>query len=76
MGVGQLSEQQYEQMCEESLEPHIILEALESTLGRSRHGPFWVSILLTIAYSTILLVGVVGNASSLAATVSALFNSN
>ena len=76
MGVGQLSEQQYEQICEESLEPHIIHEALESTLGPSRYGPFWVSILLTIAYSTILLVGGVGNASSLAATVSALLNSN
>ena len=67
-----LSEQHHEQVCEESLDPHIIHEALESVLGPSRHGPFWLSILFTIAYFIILLVGGIGNVSSIAATVSAL----
>ena len=75
MGMGQLSEDQYRQMCEDSLEPHIIHNALESTLGPSRYGPLWVPVMLTIAYFIIFLVGGVGNASSVAATVSALLNS-
>ena len=71
-----LSEHEYEKVCEESFEPHIIHKELEFTLGPSRHGPFWLSILLSIAYFIVLLVGSVGNASSIAATVSALLNSN
>lgn len=69
---GQLSETQFEQECESVLEPKAINDALESTLGPSRYGALWVPVALTLMYSVILLVGGIGNTSSLIATVSAV----